>query len=57
MEKWESESLAWIHKIREQSYKETKGTDLWVVAQRTNRNAQEFIKSLGLTPKSRKLHS
>lgn len=56
MEKWESNSLKWIHKIRDQSYQETKGMDLRKVAEMTNKRAHEFIKKIKLNTK-RPVHS
>lgn len=48
MEKWKYKSLEWIHKIREDDYKNTKDISPRELIEKTRKATEETIKSLGL---------
>jgi len=57
-EKWESDSLSWIHEVRETNYKRAKGKPLRVVPAGPSREAQALsrrlrLKRLPLRPEER----
>ena len=47
-EKWESESLRWIHKLREKNYRRAKGRPLRKLPLGASREAQALSRKLGL---------
>ena len=47
-EKWESESLRWIHSVRNQSYKKTKGKSLEDLPVGPSGKAKALARRLGL---------
>lgn len=47
-EKWESDSLRWIHEVREENYKRTKRKPLEKLPLGPSRAAQALIRALGL---------
>ena len=47
-ERWESESLRWIHEIREQNYKRTRGKLLRKLSLGPSREVQALARRLGL---------
>ena len=47
-EKWESESLRWIHSVRKRSYEKTKGKSLKELALGPTQAAKALSKKLGL---------
>ena len=47
-EKWESESLRWIHSVRKQSYQKTKGKSLGEILIGPSPEAKALAKKLGL---------
>lgn len=47
-EKWESESLKWIHVVRKQSYQTTKGKSLEHLPVGPSAKARALVKRLGL---------
>jgi len=48
MEKWKYKSLEWIHKVREDDYKNTKDISPRELIEKTRKATEETIKSLGL---------
>ncbi|MEW6416751.1 MAG: hypothetical protein AB1480_01360 [Nitrospirota bacterium] len=48
MEKWKYKSLEWIHKVREEDYKNTKDLSPKELIEKTRKATEETIKSLGL---------
>ena len=47
-EKWESNSLRWIHELREENYKRTKRKSLRKLPVGPTRDAQALARKLGL---------
>jgi hypothetical protein len=47
-EKWESDSLRWIHSVRKQSYQKTKGKSLEELSSGPSAEAKALAKRLGL---------
>jgi hypothetical protein len=47
-ERWESDSLRWIHEVRERNYKRAKGKSLDKLPCRPSREALALAKKLGL---------
>ena len=47
-EKWESDSLRWIHSVSKQSYKKTKGKSLEQLPVGPSAEAKALAKKLGL---------
>jgi hypothetical protein len=47
-ERWESDSLRWVHSVRKQSYKKTKGKSLEQLAVGPSAEARALAKKLGL---------
>ncbi len=47
-ERWESDSLRWIHELREENYKRAKGKSLGELPLGPSREAQAIIRRLGL---------
>jgi hypothetical protein len=47
-EKWESDSLRWIHELREKNYRQVKGKPLREFPVGPSREAQALIRKLGL---------
>jgi len=47
-EKWESDSLSWIHEVRETNYKRAKGKPLRGLLPRPSREAQALSRRLRL---------
>lgn len=48
MENWESESLKWLHKIRENNYVHTKDKQLKAVMAESKNSVTEISKALNL---------
>ncbi|MBI5185416.1 MAG: hypothetical protein HZA01_06780 [Nitrospinae bacterium] len=48
MEKWKYKSLAWIHKVREEDYNNTKNLTPYELIEKTRKNAEVVAQSLGL---------
>lgn len=48
MEKSEYKSLEWIHKVREEDYKETKNLTPKDLIEKTRRATEDIVKRLGL---------
>ena len=48
VEKWESDSLRWIHDVREENYKRSKGKPLRRLPSKPSREAQSLSRRLGL---------
>ena len=48
MEKWKYKSLEWIHKIREEDYKETKDLSSDELIKKTRHAAATIVSDLGL---------
>jgi len=47
-DKWESDSLKWIHEVREKMWQEVTKIGLKESAERTNKNAHRLIQEWGL---------
>lgn len=47
-EKWESDSLRWIHEVREENYKRTKRKSLQQLPLGPSRAVEALIRTLGL---------
>jgi len=47
-ERWESDSLRWIHEVREKNYKRGKGKSLEKLRPGPSRKAQALARRLGL---------
>ena len=48
MEKWKYKSLEWIHKIREEDYKETKDLSSDELIEKTRHAAATIVSDIGL---------
>lgn len=57
MEKWRYKSLEWIHKVREENYRQTKDISPTELIKKTRKTAEKNVTGMGLKVISKKVAS